>query len=185
VRLRLTIRCVASVWKQATTLAQPHSLSCSSTAGAQPTLSADANEQLLQDLQSAPTAVKWFQRLLVQGGSLLTSDALRKLIDGTFPPPDASADDVYLSASTTKYRMETTSDIRILKLLPRSFSDPLHCVLRVAAIKTNPVYNALLYMRGDLSPTGRIILNSEAFPITRLLKNALRHVRLQDSVRCL
>lgn len=64
----------------ATTLAQPHSLSCSSTAGAQPTPSVDANAQLLRDLQSAPTAIKRFQRLLVQGGSLLTGDALRKLI---------------------------------------------------------------------------------------------------------
>lgn len=64
----------------ATTLAQPHSLSCSSTAGAQPTPSVDANAQLLRDLQSAPTAIKRFQRLIVQGGSLLTGDALRKLI---------------------------------------------------------------------------------------------------------
>ena len=64
----------------ATTLAQPHSLSCSSTASAQPTPSVDASAQLLRDLQSAPTAIKRFQRLLVQGGSLLTGDALRKLI---------------------------------------------------------------------------------------------------------
>jgi hypothetical protein len=104
-------------------------------------------------------------------------------IDRTFPPPDASADDVYLTASTTKYRMETTGDIRILELLPGSFSDPLHCVLRVAAIETDPVYDALSYMWGDPSPTGRIILDGEAFPVTQSLENALRHVRLRESVR--
>jgi hypothetical protein len=106
-------------------------------------------------------------------------------INGTFPPPDASADNVYLTASTTKYRIETTSDIRILELLPRSFSNPLHCVLRIAAIETNPVYNALSYMWGDPSPTGRIVLDGEAFPVTGSLENALRHVHLQDSVRYL
>jgi hypothetical protein len=107
------------------------------------------------------------------------------MIDGTFPPPDASADDEYLTASTTKYRMETTGDIRVLRLLPRSFSDPLHCVLRVAAIETDLVYDALSYMWGDLLSTGRTILDGEAFPVTRSLENALRHVRLRDSVRCL
>lgn len=64
----------------AITLAQPHSLGCSPTASAHPMPTVDGSAQLLRDLQSAPTAVKRFQRLLVQGGSLLTGDALRKLI---------------------------------------------------------------------------------------------------------
>jgi hypothetical protein len=106
-------------------------------------------------------------------------------IDGTFPLPDALVDDVYLTALTTKYCMETTGDIRILELLPGSFSDPLHCVLRIAAIETDLVYDALSYMWGDPSPTGRIVLDGEAFPVTGSLENALRHVRLRDSVRYL
>ena len=40
----------------------------------------DPNAQLVNDLLSAPTAIKRFQRLLVQGGSLVTGEALRKLI---------------------------------------------------------------------------------------------------------
>ena len=64
----------------ATTFGHPYSTSCSLTTSAQPTPSVDLTAQLMRDLQSAPTAIKRFQRLLVQGGSLLAGDALRKLI---------------------------------------------------------------------------------------------------------
>jgi hypothetical protein len=56
------------------------STSCVSTTAAQPAATADPNAQLFGDLFSAPTAIKRFRRLLVQGGSLLTGEALRKLI---------------------------------------------------------------------------------------------------------
>lgn len=105
--------------------------------------------------------------------------------DGTFPPPDVPAGTLCLTASVGKYRMETTGDLRILELLPGSFDDPLQCRLRVAAIEDDPVYDALSYMWGDPSPKGRIILDGEAFPVTESLENALKHVRLQDSIRCL
>ena len=81
-----------------TAVAHPHSVSCStssrtqlappSTSTSTPISSStstspstrDASAQLFQDVFSAPTAITRFQRLLVQGGSLLTGDALRKLI---------------------------------------------------------------------------------------------------------
>ena len=104
--------------------------------------------------------------------------------DGSFPPKDASPDDVYLTGSTANYHMETTGDIRILDLLPGSFGDPLQCRLRVAAIESNPAYDALSYMWGDPSlPKASIYLDKEVFPVTQSLESALRHVRLQDSVR--
>jgi hypothetical protein len=59
---------------------QPHSSDCVSSTAIQPAATADPNPQLFNDLFSAPTAIKRFQRLLVQGGSLLTGEALRKLI---------------------------------------------------------------------------------------------------------
>ena len=80
------------------TLAHPHSVSCSTSVSTQPTplpassstttltstststSTRDASPQLFQDIFSAPTVIKRFQRLLVQGGSLLTGDALRRLI---------------------------------------------------------------------------------------------------------
>ena len=80
------------------TLAHPHSVSCSTSVSTQPTplpassstttftstststSTRDASPQLFQDIFSAPTVIKRFQRLLVQGGSLLAGDALRRLI---------------------------------------------------------------------------------------------------------
>ena len=78
------------------TLAHPHSVSCSTSVSIQPTplpassstttltsmstSTRDASPQLFQDIFSAPTVIKSFQRLLVQRGSLLTGDALRRLI---------------------------------------------------------------------------------------------------------
>jgi len=38
------------------------------------------NPDLFRDLFSAPTAIKRFQRLLVSGESLITGDALKKLV---------------------------------------------------------------------------------------------------------
>ena len=63
-------------------LAQPHSVSCSTSAIIQPTSTStsDANAQLPQHIVSTSSTIKYFQRLLVQGGSLLTGEALRKLI---------------------------------------------------------------------------------------------------------
>lgn len=104
--------------------------------------------------------------------------------DGSFPPKDASPDDVCLTGSTANYHMETTGDIRILDLLPGSFGDPLQCRLRVEAIESNPAYDALSYMWGDPSlPKASIYLDNKVFPVTQSLESALRHVRLQDSVR--
>lgn len=105
--------------------------------------------------------------------------------DGTFPPPDVPADAVCLTASIEKYRMETTGDLRILELLPGSFGDPLRCRLRIAAIESNPTYDALSYMWGDPSPKTMILLNGGSLPVAESLEKALRHVRLPDSVRYL
>lgn len=59
----------------------PHSSSsCTSTIAAQPAATANPNAQLFGVLSSAPTAVQYFQRLFVQGGRLLTGEALRKLL---------------------------------------------------------------------------------------------------------
>jgi hypothetical protein len=105
--------------------------------------------------------------------------------DGSFPPKNASPDDVFLTASLENYHMVKTGDIRILKLLPGSFSDPLCCRSRIKKIESNPKYDALSYMWGDSSLTGSIFLDGKPFPVTRSLENALRHVRLRGSARYL
>lgn len=105
--------------------------------------------------------------------------------DGTFPPPNAPPDALFMTGSVDKYCMETIGDIRILEILPGNFEDSLHCRLRVAAIEDDPVYDALSYMWGDPSPSGKIVLDDEYFPVTASLENALRHVRLDYGVRYL
>jgi hypothetical protein len=45
-----------------------------------PGLSAENNAQLFSDLFTAPTAIKRFQKLLVDGETLLTGDRLKQLI---------------------------------------------------------------------------------------------------------
>jgi hypothetical protein len=105
--------------------------------------------------------------------------------DGTFPPPDIPEGTLCLTASTKNYCMETTGDLRILEVLPGSFDDSLHCRLRVAAIERNPVYDALSYMWGDPTFSGKIILDGEDFSVTGSLETALRHLRRPAGVRFL
>ncbi|KAI5365632.1 hypothetical protein J4E82_011333 [Alternaria postmessia] len=105
--------------------------------------------------------------------------------DGSFPPKDAPADALFLTGSIANYHMVTTGDIRILKLLPGSFGDPLRCRSRIKRIESNPKYDALSYMWGDSSLTGSMFLDNKPFPVTRSLENALRHVRLRGSARYL
>jgi hypothetical protein len=105
--------------------------------------------------------------------------------DGTFPPPDLPEGTLCLTASTKNYCMETTGDLRILEVLPGSFDDSVHCRLRVAAIERNPVYDALSYMWGDPTFSGKIVLDGEEFPVTGSLETALRHLRRPVGVRLL
>ncbi|KAH6643888.1 RmlC-like cupin domain-containing protein [Boeremia exigua] len=61
--------------------ALPQSIPSSTSTPAAPAATAPASDQaqLFRDLFTAPTAIKRFQRLLTQGSTLLTGDALRQL----------------------------------------------------------------------------------------------------------
>ena len=61
--------------------AQPHSAGCgtATSSATQPAATADASEQLFKDLYSAPSALKRYQRLFVEGEGLRTGEALRQL----------------------------------------------------------------------------------------------------------
>lgn len=60
----------------------------SATAPAAPPASTEDSASLFRDLFTAPTAIKRFQRLLVQGETLLTGDALRKKVVFSFANPE-------------------------------------------------------------------------------------------------
>lgn len=85
--------------------AQPYNSSCVSSTATQPVATAGTTPQLFSDLFSAPTAIKRFQRLLVQGGSLLTGEALRRVIvfdfNGAQPANGALGGVVKLAVSIT------------------------------------------------------------------------------------
>ncbi|KAF2803485.1 uncharacterized protein BDZ99DRAFT_399646, partial [Mytilinidion resinicola] len=85
--------------------------------------------------------------------------------------------------------------IRILRLLPGEWSDPLRCELHSSYIcKDNqpymihypnplgehPTYEALSYTWGDMSTTTTMDLCGHPFSISNNLESALRHLR-QDS----
>lgn len=69
-----------AIFNAVNALPQPQAAQASSTSTA-PAAPAPTEDQaqLFRDLFSAPTAIKRFQRLLTQGETLLTGDALRKL----------------------------------------------------------------------------------------------------------
>lgn len=66
---------------------------------------------LFRDLLAAPTTVKRFQRLLGNGETILTGDALKKLVVFPFTPP-ASAPNANGGASKAAVRPEAT--LRVL-----------------------------------------------------------------------
>jgi hypothetical protein len=84
--------------------------SATSTYYAPPAATA-SQDALFDDLFTAPTAIKRFQRLLTQGQTLLTGDALRKLVVFTFdrntPPPVGAKGGVAVSANIETFPILT------------------------------------------------------------------------------
>jgi hypothetical protein len=84
---------VASLAAFSAVQALPQGVAPTPAAAAPAPVSTDDSAQLFRDLFTAPTAIKRFQRLLVQGETLLTGDALRKFTVFSFnnatPAPGA------------------------------------------------------------------------------------------------
>ncbi|KAF3031689.1 hypothetical protein E8E12_000578 [Didymella heteroderae] len=108
---------------------QPLSASCSTSSGSHATSAAstsapvstspsarNANSQLIQELSSTPTAIKRFQRLLVQDGSLRTGEDLRNLIVFDFKggqPANGALGGITKAASAESYPFSTGLDISL------------------------------------------------------------------------
>jgi len=82
----------------------------SATSVAPPAATA-SQDALFDDLFTAPTAIKRFQRLLTQGQTLFTGDALRKMVVFTFdsntPPPAGAKGGVAVSANIETFPILT------------------------------------------------------------------------------
>jgi hypothetical protein len=68
-------------------------------------------------------------------------------------------------------------EIRLLKILPGSFNDPLRCKLVKVSLDDKPKYNALSYVWGDPTVTKEILVDDIPFAVTTNLETALRHLR--------
>ncbi|KAH7127254.1 RmlC-like cupin domain-containing protein [Dendryphion nanum] len=82
---------VAGIATIRTIQAIPLSQNWTPSSTAQPAATVNVKEQLFRDLLSAPTANKRFQRLLVQGESLVTGEILKELTVFNFNSPQPAS----------------------------------------------------------------------------------------------
>jgi hypothetical protein len=78
---------------------------------------------------------------------------------------------------TFPYKLLRNDYVRLVKVLPGGFHDPLHCEILEADLNLQPVYDALSYVWGDPKSTVRIKLHGHDFPVTQNLDCALRYFR--------
>jgi hypothetical protein len=79
-------------------------------------------------------------------------------------------------------------EIRLLRLLPGSGSEPVRCTLIHARLGESPTYDALSYMWGLDRPGKNCLLqvdDGRTLEVRENLGNALRYLRLKDKVRVL
>ena len=85
-------------------------------------------------------------------------------------------------AATSPYSTRLDSDrIRLLTLLPGSWSSPLRCTLSTFPLNAAPSYHALSYVWGDEDSPESIELNGIARSLTKNLDIALRFLRSENS----
>ena len=68
-------------------------------------------------------------------------------------------------------------EIRLVKLYPGHFDDPVRCVLEHVSLATNPDFIALSYTWGDPTATSPILLDGQKYPVTTNLKSFLQHMQ--------
>jgi hypothetical protein len=86
--MRIALKALAGLAAVDAIQAHLHSSSCTSSSASRSAATADADAELFRDLSSAPTTIKRFRRLLVEGGALRTGEALEKLIVFDFNGPE-------------------------------------------------------------------------------------------------
>lgn len=74
-------------------------------------------------------------------------------------------------------------EIRIIKLLPNTFSAQVECELEHIALNPGADYEAVSYCWGDASITEPILLDGTPYPVTLNLLAGLRYLRREDSPR--
>lgn len=71
------------------------------------------------------------------------------------------------------------NEIRLVKLLPGRWSEPIRCELQRTILGDHPDYNTLSYVWGSRRARRHVLLNGKQFSVTVNLESALRHLRLR------
>ncbi|KAI0508938.1 heterokaryon incompatibility protein-domain-containing protein [Xylaria bambusicola] len=74
-------------------------------------------------------------------------------------------------------------EIRIVRLLPNTFSAPIECELEHIILEPGADYEAISYCWGDASLTHPILLDGVSYPITLTLLDGLKYLRHTTSPR--
>jgi hypothetical protein len=97
-----------------------------------------------------------------------------------FPAVDSEASTtITMSDSVYSEIPLTTDDIRLIRLSPGRWTDPIRCELLHTSLSANSKYHALPYVWGSKAVTRNILLDRIPFPVTVNLEGALRHLRHQ------
>jgi hypothetical protein len=78
---------------------------------------------------------------------------------------------------------ESTRQIRVLQLLPGTRQDDIKCLLTHYDLDDAPQYEAVSYCWGDATDVTPVQVNDFTMHVTRNLRSALFHLRLEDKSR--
>jgi hypothetical protein len=81
------------------------------------------------------------------------------------------------------HRLQCSTSIRVLELLPDKQGAPLRCHMRDVSLDDVPDYEAVSYVWGPPDFVKQILCDDEIIPITRSCSYALHHLRLQKRSR--
>ena len=76
-------------------------------------------------------------------------------------------------------------EIRLLRLLPGRWTDPIACELSTVSLRRNPCYDALSYVWGDPKDTLPITVDGKLLQATKSVRLALRRLRSYHNSRTL
>lgn len=80
---------------------------------------------------------------------------------------------------------ETVQEIRLLKVNPGRYDEPIECMLEHASLSDHPTYETISYCWGRHAPYESIQLEDVQVMVSSNTAAAIRRMRRIDSVRCL
>ena len=82
-----------------------------------------------------------------------------------------------MPSGPSPHRPLSQSEIRLVKLYPGEFDDPVECVLEHVSLDSEPEFIALSYTWGDPEVTSEIWLDGQEYHVTMNLKSFLQHTQ--------